>query len=383
MKKKLIAAVLVICLGLSGCTTMLDRDYISATRHVEYHAEDKASVIQAESYQGLVSAMLYFVTSQAETGVIHLSNYTGDVTADLEKVCTEILEEDSIGAYALEDIEHEYTRIVSYYEVRLTFTYEHTAEEVQEIWAVTSVTNMFRRAKEALNQLKESCAVNVYYLNRDKAALITERRQIWLDSPLVLEEPQVRVRLYPEGGTNQVVEFGFNWEESREELAARSNVTLAAAKRLMEEITPKEEGQTLTPEDLATALCQRVTVDQETGGATSYDALVGGTANRRGVTMALKVLCDLAGLDTTVVEGRREGESAWWLIVKGAEYNYHLDPGGAEVMTGADEGLRALGYEWSAERYPACEDIPVPEEPGEGEQEEGETTEESPVEKND
>jgi ABC-type dipeptide/oligopeptide/nickel transport system ATPase subunit len=240
-----------------------------------------------------------------------------------------------------------------------------------------------RRAKEALNQLKESCAVNVYYLNRDKAALITEMRQIWLDSPLVLEEPQVRVRLYPEEGTNQVVEFGFNWEESREELAARGNMTLAAAKRIMEEITPKEEGQTLTPEDLAAALRQRVTVDQETGGATSYDALVGGTANRRGVTMALKVLCDLAGLDTTVVEGRREGERAWWLIVKGDEYNYHLDPGGAEVMTGADEGLRALGYEWSAGRYPACEDIPVPEETGEGEQEEGETTEESPVEKND
>ena len=51
--------------------------------------------------------------------------------------------------------------------------------------------------------------------------------------------------------------------------------------------------------------------------------------------------------------------------------------------TQACKALRALGYEWSAERYPACEDIPVPEESGEGEQEEGETTEESPVEKND
>jgi len=369
LKKRLIAAALVLCLVLSGCTSMLERDYVSATRHVEYHAEDGASVIQAESYQGLVSAILYFVTRHDETGVIHLSNYTGDVAEDLKEACTEILEEDSIGAYALKDIEHEFNRIVSYYEVRLTFDYEHTEAEVREIWAVTSTTTMLSRVREAMGALKEKCAVNVYYLNRDKAALITEIRQIWLDTPLVLEEPEVRVNLYPEVGTNQVVECFFSWKD-REGLSARSSMTLAAAKRILEELEPGEEDRNLTPLDLAEALRQRVTVDQEMGGGTAYDALVGGTANRRGLTMALKVLCDLEELGTTVVEGRLNGESAWWLIVEDRELDLHrqLDPNGGESPEyGWDERFRALGYEWSGERYPACETPAESEQTGEGE----------------
>jgi len=379
LSKKVCAAMLALCLVLSGCTSMLERDYVSATRHVEYHAEDEASVVQAESYQGLVSAILYFVTSHDETGVVHLSNYTGDVATDLEEACTEILEEDSIGAYALEDIEHEFSRIVSYYEIKLTFTYEHTAEEVQEIWAATSTSTMFRRAKEALGSLKESCAVNVYYLNRDKASLITEMRQIWLDSPLVLEEPEIRVRLYPESGTsNQVVEYTFVWEEEREELAARSSMILAAAKRLLEEIAPGEAGEAPGPLELAAALRQRVTLDMELGGGTAYDALVSGSANRRGMTMALKVLCDLSELNTTVVEGRLGGESAWWLIAEDVELGIyrHLDPSEETPEYGWDESLRALGYEWSGERYPTCETPPESEQTGEGETGEtgGETT---------
>ena len=77
--KKTGVLLLVAMLLLSGCTSMLERDYVSSAKHVEYHVDDDPSVLQAESYQGLVSALLYFVSEHAQTGVVHLSNYVGDV----------------------------------------------------------------------------------------------------------------------------------------------------------------------------------------------------------------------------------------------------------------------------------------------------------------
>ena len=174
--KKTGALLLAAMLFLSGCTSMLERDYVSSTKHMEYHVDDDPSVLQAESYQGLVSALLYFVTERAENGVIHLSNYVGDVGADLDQACSEIMTEDPLGAYALKNIEHTHTRIVSYYEVDLKFDYTRTEEELEELRTVGSVQTLTQLAGRAMAGYEDSCAVGLNYFSTDEATLLTRVR---------------------------------------------------------------------------------------------------------------------------------------------------------------------------------------------------------------
>ena len=85
-------------------------------------------MLRAESYRGLVDAILYFVNEHARQGTIRLYNYTSDVEQDVDAACREVMEEDPLGAFAVADIHYTASRIVSYYEVAVSLSYSHTAQ---------------------------------------------------------------------------------------------------------------------------------------------------------------------------------------------------------------------------------------------------------------
>lgn len=354
MKKTLPALVAALALALTGCASMLERDYASASKHVEYPVSADSSILQAESYQGLVSAILYFVSEHAPTGVVHLSNYLGDVGADLDEACAEVAEQDPLGAYALNGITHNHTRIVSYYEVTFAFDYAHTAEEVAAIVPATGSQAIFQAVSAALVRFDPVCVLRLSYFTGDEAALLAQTRQAWLNTPLAaLAQPEVGVKLYPDSGTSRVAEFTFTWPGDTEALAARAAQLETAALLLLQELdTPPED---LTAEMLLNALDSRMETGEE-GGGTAYDALMEGRADNLGKTLALRLLCQLADLEATAVEGRLNGEARFWLIVSTPEGYRHLDPSAEERPYATDGEFAALGYEWSADRYPDCID---------------------------
>ena len=72
MKKRLLALIACAFLLLSGCAAMLERGHETVTTHVDYAVSEDESVLRAESYQGLVNAMLYFVNGHRAEGAIRL-----------------------------------------------------------------------------------------------------------------------------------------------------------------------------------------------------------------------------------------------------------------------------------------------------------------------
>jgi hypothetical protein len=322
-----------------------------------------------------VSALLYFVGEHEETGVVHLSNYVGDVGADLEKACAEVMQEDPLGAYALKNIEHTHSRIVSYYEVDLKFEYTRTKEELDALRTVGSLQTLLQIAGRSMSRYESGCAVGINYYFADESLVLTGLRQRWLDAPQTLVRPEVRMKTYPESGPSRIVEFTFLWPEDVESLEARSSTTVAEAKRFLEELTPPETGMDVPY--LASVLRERVTLDEENGGDSAYHALVEGSASKRGMTLALKLLCQTAEIEATVAEGWRNGNAAYWLILPMEGEYTHLDPNLDVPGYYADESFRDLGYEWSTERYQPCAYEKLPEfEPEIGEvQENGEATE--------
>ena len=121
MKKRIIVLALAFTLALTGCEAMLERSYSASSPHVDkLTTAGDPSVIRVESYRELVSAVLYLVSQGAEEGTIQFHDYTGDVETDLAAACLEVSSQDPLGAYAVDYIKHELSRVVAYDQADLT-----------------------------------------------------------------------------------------------------------------------------------------------------------------------------------------------------------------------------------------------------------------------
>ena len=110
MKKRLLALALLCAVLLSGCS-MLERSYVASTPHVAFSDEDNdPSILRAETYQGLVSALLHLVGQGKETGFIRLYQFasiTGSAVTDVDRACLEVTQKDPLGAWAVDYIKYD------------------------------------------------------------------------------------------------------------------------------------------------------------------------------------------------------------------------------------------------------------------------------------
>lgn len=90
-------------------------------------------------------------------------------------------------------------------------------------------------------------------------------------------------------------------------------------------------------------------------GSTAYAALVEDQADSEGLALAYKLLCDLAGVECTVVDGTLEGAPRFWTIVT-VEQNVHrhVDPSRAEGLLLTDTQMSESGFVWDTQEYPSC-----------------------------
>lgn len=353
MKKTALALLCVLCLVLSGCTSLLSREYSYSAAHTEYPVSDQSAVLQAENYQGLVNAILYFITDHRETGIVHLT-YLKDanrVEAALNTACREVLSEDPLGAYAVEDIQYEVEARTSYCEVTVTITYAHTEEEVAAIAPLAGSSAIRQTVSAALSSFADECVFRISYFTGDAESLRELVHQTWLDTPLALVKPEVGITLYPDSGTNRIVELTLDWPESAQVLTQRSAALEQQALELLERAAIVS--QKFTPLSLLSSL-KWASIYDPGGKDSAYAALVEGRGNSQGYTQALRLLCQLSDLETTVVEGRFHGEQRCWLIVSTSEGYRHLDPTQTQPEYATDAAFAEAGYTWEPGRYPAC-----------------------------
>ena len=135
MRKTVLAAVLAaLTLLLSGCGSLLERDYSVVRPHSStyYESEDR-SVLRAESYQDLVNDLLLLLTGGAKEGTVWL--YAGsepmDASAAAERACKEVQQETPLGAYAVEYLTYTVDDSArNYTAIQLTIGYRRTPEQI-------------------------------------------------------------------------------------------------------------------------------------------------------------------------------------------------------------------------------------------------------------
>lgn len=355
MKLRLSAMALVMVLLLSGCSSLFQRPYSSKVTHVEYSVTEDPSILRAETYRGLVDAILYFVNEHTSKGVIRLYNYTSDVGSDLASACHEVTHEDPLGAFAVEDITYEFSRIVSYYEVTVSLSFSRSADEVDAIEFVSGSSAIRQKLRLVMAQAAPSLLLRVSYFTGDEDSVRAMAAQAYYDTPqTAFGMPDIQVSVYPDSGAQRIVSINFQWPDTQEELLRRSQTLLQAANDLLEASPPAEESY--TPAELAGLLSQTALPMDPAGASDPYSALTGESANQLAHTLAMELLCQQAGIDATLVTGFADGNSTCWLIVDAGDGYRHLLPSAEGVQLCTDLEMAGLGYLWTSDLYPDCVD---------------------------
>ena len=349
MKKKLIALLLAFCLCLTGCASMLERDYevISPYQPVS-NLPGSTSALRVENYQELVNAVLYLVTRGEKQGVLNLYNYTQDVETDLTRACLEVLQEDPLGAYSVEYISHDYSLIVSYYEVNLQITYRRSREQVASITAVTGSGAIRRQIGQALTDFSPETVLRINYFTENEDYIQAMVEQAYYDSPATaLGMPETDINIYPNSGSQRIVEIGLTYPDSADALQRKSRLLTGLASTM---ITEQSTAQTLYD-----SLAAKLTVVPDPEKSSPYNALVENEANSEGTALAYQLLCNQAGVECYLVRGLLNSVPHFWNIVLNQDSAYrHVDlSAGLSDLT--DEDLAAYGtYVWDTKEYPAC-----------------------------
>ena len=364
MKKRIIVLALAFTLALTGCEAMLERSYSASSPHVDkLTTAGDPSVIRVESYRELVSAVLYLVSQGAEEGTIQFHDYTGDVETDLAAACLEVSSQDPLGAYAVDYIKHELSRVVAYDQADLTIHYRRTLEQLRSISNVTGTSAIRTEIQTALSNFEEELVLRVAYFAEDEAFLRELIRQAYYDTPVTaMGMPQVEIALYPAFGRQRVVEILLSYPGDRYELRSNTADLSHMVEGIAETYWDLEAGE--IPKKAAQALLDRVRYDPQ-GPVSAYGALTEGRADSEGMALAYDLLC-LRALVTRdwgveVIQGTYQEEERFFNVIRSplaGEAPLYADPTRFEA-----EGLQLytaremvdMGYRW--------EGAPVPEEP--------------------
>lgn len=356
VKKTVLALFLAGVLALTGCASMLERDYVIVSPYQPVsNSSGTSSALRVESYQELVNAVLYLVTMGEEQGVLNLYNYTQDVESDLTRACLEVIQEDPLGAYSVEYITHDYSLIVSYYEVNLQITYRRSREQVSSITSVTGSGAIRRVISRALTSFSPESVLRISYFTENEDYIRELVRQAYYDSPATaLGMPEAEINIYPDSGSQRIVEIGLTYPDSSETLRRQSQELTDLALALAVEDS--------TAQSLYDNLTNGLTISPDSGKSSAYDALIRQETDSEGAALAYQLLCDQAGIECYLVRGVRNGRDYFWNIVLNEDGEYrHVDPA-AGLFALTDSELTTHGtYAWDSKEYPACS-APTPDE---------------------
>ena len=351
MKNRITAVGLALCLGFSasGCASMLERSYSSSTHHVDRPtiAEDP-SVLRVEDYRELVSAVLYLVSEGAQTGVIQLYDYSGPVEEDLPAACLEVTAQDPLGAYCVDYIKHEYTRVLSYYQATLDIHYRRTQEQVRSMVRVTGTGAIRTELRQALTRFAPEVVLRVAYFSEDADFIRELIHQTYYEDPaFALGYPEAEISLYPDSGRERVVEILLTYSEGAEELR-RKSARLAAAGA--EFVYPWDMDREAAVRQAAAEVCYHSGYDPQ-GGVTAYAALVEGAANDEGLALAYSLVCrELERVTCEIVEGAWQGEPHFWNEVRFSQGEpLYLDLSRFTELSSTlytAEEMTQMGYRW-------------------------------------
>lgn len=356
MQKRLFAALMAAVLLLSGCSSILDREYAEISPHDTAPAiEGNTSTLRAESYQELVNALIYLISQHSETGSIRLYFDSEDLETALEDACLEVVQESPLGAYAVDYIKPSVSFVVSYHQADLQIQYRRTREQISSVVSATGTSAIRSELESALEDFADECVLRISYFAEDEDYVRALFQEAYYATPgAALDMPELSIAIYPDSGQQRIVEILLAYNLEPSELERRKSLLAQRAGMLLQDVSP------LLGDNRIAAAGRAVLASggyDPKGGSTAYHALLEGGADSEGLSLAMALLCQRLNVDFQVVRGTLGGQPHFWLAVSAREGWRHLDLSrwteeDAPLLT--DGEMTALGYLWDTALVPPC-----------------------------
>lgn len=354
MKKRLLAGLTALTLLLTGCSSLLEQEYSYTTVHnTNPTPEGDPFTMRAESYQELVNILVYFINQGTETGSIRLYGEFEDVETDLEAACLEVVQEDPLGAYAVEYIKYSVSSVVTYYQADIHITYRRTREQVSSIVSATGTTAIRSELENALADFASELVLHISYFDGDEDYIRTLFQEAYYANPsTALGMPEISIAIYPEAGRQRIVELFLTYPLDAEELERRHQLLVDKAQSLTQRL------RNLDGDALILAAAQLVLESggyDADGGSTAYHALLQGGADCQGLSLAMALLFEYLDIDCRVITGTLDNQPHTWVIVSTQDGWVHLDLtqfSSPEAALKTDLQMTDGGYSWDIPTSP-------------------------------
>ena len=397
MKKRMIAVLTALVLLLSCCTgcALFETEYTYAEPYAEPLNQNTGDAIEIRNYSMLKAAILDMINSHKLSAELRFSNYNGVVSDDLAAVCLEIKSANPMGAYAVDTLTYDSSRIVSYYMAEVHISYKKTAEEIRSIHSVVSGTELESYLRdEVLAASAAKAAVRSYAADLNEESIAAMLEKIYFSDPVRFVIPvSAVIETYPKDGNFRIYEITLDYQEIPAQRGEMSETMKARIAELLQPTLP--ETPAAKAWEIARRLSGSLTEAEGDYRSTAYGALAENSADSLGVALAYSALCREAGIECSVVRGSIGAmgtEEHYWnmLGIDGEHYHADISRFAAEPQSTflMDDAAFWGTYIWDTEAYPACsgplryadaapaEDAEKPEENGEAES--GEQPEETP-----
>ena len=369
--KKLLSLVLALAMALcaSGCSSAFSDEYYFSEPFMEATEPGDGTKTEIRNASTLKRAIMELIYAGETSGQFRFGSYAGSLMDDLAAVCLEIKTSTPMGAYAVEDISYDTSRIVSYYTADISIKYKKSVQEIASVVELSGLGELDSHLLSLMDSRSPGTVVKIYSSAASEEYIMKFVEDSYYGDPLlVAEEPTVSVSAYPDAGTERIYVIYLRYRSLPEQLKKMEDALVEK----LDEISPL-----LAVEDrVQTALNCAEFVAENSGGEdavglwmeTAFGALVEGCADSYGMAMAYKALCDRLGIECVVVRGEQRGgelgKSAWNIIGIDGEY-YHVDVSrfGADIYSAfllSDSDMWGE-YDWDRENYPACDGTLGPE----------------------
>lgn len=323
--------VLVIALILYGGDFIYSREFTSITPHMgKFSAEDQG--LSADNYGQLKAQILTLIKQAKTTGDIRLYDYMTDVELDLPRACHEIITEEPLGAYAVDNITIEQSKILSYYDVKVNIKYSRPRAEVHGIKTAETLEDFDAILRDTMLGFEKQCAVLINYYADEIYEPEQSKERISLSFPDALYgDSKMKIEFFPETGIHRILLLTFEYSEEKEKLQSKRVMANTRIAEVAESQDDKDEREKTRYFFEYTYGSADYIESAQSGAGFSADMQTpyGILFNNRGVSLGFAAtfnkLCKEAGTKCIIIKGKYKGNLHYWNMVYTQNSWYHVD----------------------------------------------------------
>ena len=350
----LTVVLIFICGILSGCDFWTAGDYLSVTPHEPHQEPIGETVVEVTSYPQLRNALSEIVDNGTDSGIISIASFS-NATVDfyVNTAINYVQNSTALGAYAVEKINYEIGTKRGASVVAFDIEYCHSRAEVLGMQKVRNEDEMIAAVTSALESNEVYLVLHTdNYEQMDFIQLVQEYATERPD--ILMEIPQVSSFVYPEKGSERIVELIFTYQTDRDNLHKMQEQV--AEVFTSAELYVKETKQVRDIYSrLYSFLMERNEYTLQTSITPTYSLLQHGVGDSRAFANVYAAMCRRAGLDCSVISGTRDADAWCWNLVRYRGKYYHVDllrcSENDEFVMRTDAEM--TGYVWDYSAYPA------------------------------